>query len=297
LRLADFARLFFLSAMWGGSFLLIRISAPELGALLLAEGRAFFAALSLGVYALATSGLPGFRERWKHYLVVGALNGAVPFMLGGAAAVYISASMAAILNATIPLFSATFAAAGGAEPLTIRRVVGLLLGIVGVVVLVGWNPLPLTPTLVLASAVMLLSASVSAMTGLYARSRAGGGGPMDLAIGSSIGSSVLLLPLAPLAIPAVAPDWGAVACAVALGVFSTGLGNILYFRLILDLGATRGLLTHFLIPAFAVLWARLFLGEPLAPGVILGTALILTSLALVTGVRLSLSRRDAVQAS
>src|SRR5512139_1756687 len=128
--------LIFLAAIWGGSFLFIRIAAPVLGSIFLMAARVALAAAAVFGYALAQSSIPDFRANWKRYLVVGALNNAIPFVLIANAVIDLNASLSAILNATTPLFTAVAAAIWIREPFGRRRFLGVLLGILGVLILV-----------------------------------------------------------------------------------------------------------------------------------------------------------------
>src|SRR3990172_8612836 len=134
--------LIFLAAIWGGSFLFIRIAAPALGSIFLMAVRVALAEEGLFGYALSQASLPNFRRYWKHYLVIGALNNAIPFVLIANAVIDLNASLSAILNATTPLFTALAAAVWLREPFGWRRGLGVLMGILGVVILVGFSPIP-----------------------------------------------------------------------------------------------------------------------------------------------------------
>src|SRR5215217_2088838 len=138
----DLGALFVLGALWGGSFIFIRVAAPVLGPFVLMDLRVLLAAVALILYAVAASRLPKLRYRWREFLVLGTLNAAIPFTLIAASEIELTASLAAILNSTTPLFTAVVAAAWIKDGLTVRRAVGLALGLVGVVVLVGWTPVP-----------------------------------------------------------------------------------------------------------------------------------------------------------
>ncbi|HET7269737.1 MAG TPA: DMT family transporter, partial [Rubrobacter sp.] len=134
----DFAGLILLGALWGGSFLFIRVAVPALGPFLLVELRVGLAAAALFLYALAAGRMPKIRYRWRSFLALGFLNAAVPFSLISTAEIHLTASLAAILNSTTVMFTAIVAAVWMNDTLTARKVVGIILGIIGVAVLVGW---------------------------------------------------------------------------------------------------------------------------------------------------------------
>ena len=132
MRSQDAARLLLLSALWGGSFIFMRVAAPSLGAIVTAEARVVIAGLLLIGYAAATRQDLGLRERWRQYFFVGLINSAVPFALICWAEIRVSASLAAILNATSPLFGAAIAAVWLKEPITVRKVAGIFVALAGV---------------------------------------------------------------------------------------------------------------------------------------------------------------------
>ena len=142
---ASLARLLLLAAIWGGSFLLIRVGAPALGPVALMEARVLLAALFLAAVALALRRPLEWRGRWRHYLVIGLLNSALPFLLFGYAALTLSAGMLSILNATSPLWGTLIGALWQRTPLDGRRQAGLALGIAGVTLLVGFDAIALRP--------------------------------------------------------------------------------------------------------------------------------------------------------
>jgi len=283
MRPADVLRLATLAALWGGSFLFLRIAAPVLGPLFLAELRLAIAAVTLLGWAWLTGGQVHFAVRWRSYLVIGAINSAVPFALFAYAAVHLPASYSAVLNATSPLFGAVFAALWLNERLTLRRVAGVLAGMAGVALLVGFGPVEADANVILAALAAIGGACCYALAVVYTRRKAAGIEPFAVAVGSQVGAALVLS-------PALAPWPGAelfspgiVASVLALAVVCTAFAYVLYFRLIADVGASRALTVTFLIPVFGVLWGVLFLGEPLSPSMLAGGALVIGATWLVGG--------------
>jgi drug/metabolite transporter (DMT)-like permease len=290
MRVKDLASLTLLATLWGGSFLFMRVAVPLFGPPLLAFLRVGLAGAGLLAYAAALGRVPALRGRWRAYLALGALNAAIPYALIAAAELHLTASLAAILNATTPLFAAIVAAARLGERLTARVALGLALGLAGVAILVGWSPLPLDRALLLAVGASLVAALSYALAGVYAKATFAGEPPLTLAIGQQLGAAALLLPLA---LPRVAvepatlrPSFAVGAATIALALLSTSLAYLLYFSLIASAGPTRTLSVTFLVPVFGVLWSVLFLRETVGPATLAGLAIILASVLLVTGVRL-----------
>ena len=137
MKTRDFLMLLILSALWGGSFLFMRIAAPVLGPFLLIEMRVGIAALALLIYTALLRKIPELGKNWKHFLMIGTINSAIPFVLIASSTLYVPAGLAATINAMTPLFSAIISAWWLKEPLSWRKVLGLCLGLIGVAVLVG----------------------------------------------------------------------------------------------------------------------------------------------------------------
>ena len=292
MRGQDLARLLALAALWGGSFLFMRVAAPVFGPIALIAARVGLAGIALLAYAGATRQPLALRQFWRQYLVIGVVNSALPFVLIASAELHLLASLAAILNATSPLFGAVVAALWLREPLTGRKLVGLLLGMLGVSIVVGWSPLTLAPAVVLSVLASLGGALAYGIAGSYTKRHAQGAPALGMAVGSQLAATLVLTPLLPFAWPTQQPSLAVVGCVLALALASTALAYVLYFRLIVDIGPLRALTVTFLTPVFGVAWGILFLGEPLSPSTLLGSAVILLGTALVTGLRLP-RRRDA----
>jgi drug/metabolite transporter (DMT)-like permease len=265
----------------------IRVAVPAMGPFALMGLRVALAASILALYAAILSrGMPKFRSRWKEFLVVGTTNSAIPFSLIAAAEIELTASLAAILNSTTALFTAVVAAVWIGEALTVKKVFGLVMGLAGVAVLVGWDPIPLSGIVLLSVAAMLAASLSYAVGGVYVKRTFAGVPPLAMAIGQHTGAAFLLLPLAAVSLPEKAPPLPAALCALALTLLSTTVAYLLYFRLIERVGPTKTLTVTFLIPVFGLLFGVLLLGEPIGVGTLVGSGIILYSVALVTEVRL-----------
>jgi drug/metabolite transporter (DMT)-like permease len=284
MRPRDFAGLILLGALWGGSFLFIRVAVPALGPFLLVELRVGLAAAALCLYALAVGSMPKIRNRWRSFLFLGFFNAAVPFSLISAAEIHLTASLAAILNSTTVMFTAIVAAVWMDDALTARKVVGIVLGIVGVTVLVGWDPLRVNSLILLAVAAMLLASLSYALGATYAKRSFSGIPPLGMAIGQLSGAGALLLPLAVVSVPAEAPSTVVALSMLGLAFLSTGVAYLIYFRLIENVGPTSTLTVTLLVPVFGLLFGVLLLGEPIGFGTLAGLGIILTSVVLITGI-------------
>jgi drug/metabolite transporter (DMT)-like permease len=281
-----------LAAAWGASFLFIAIAVEDLGAIGVAEGRVVLAVAGLVAYAAAVRRLPALRARWRGYLVLGTINAALPFALISAAEETIPASLAAIVNATAPLFSAVGAALWLSQPMGRRGAAGLGLGVAGVALVVGLAPVHLTTETVLAIAACLAAAAAYAVGGHLVKLRFTGESPLALAIGQQLGAMLVLAPFLAALPPRQAPSAGALWAMLGLGLVCTAFAYILYFRLIAELGATSALTVTYLVPVFGVLWAALFRGEHITGGMVAGAAVVLGGVLLVAGASPPMLRRS-----
>ncbi len=281
MRVLDVARLLTLAALWGGSFLFMRVAVVPLGPIATAELRVLFAAVALLVW-LGVAGIRlGWRQDWRLFLVVGTINSAAPFALYAFSALHLPVSYLVVLNATTPFFGALVSAVWLGERFTARAALGLAAGVGGVAMLVRLGPVTLTSQVVWAISAALLAALCYAVAAAYLKRQTRTPAPAAVATGSQLAATVALLPLLPAMPPAAWPSSGEWVAVVMLGVLCTGIPYLLYFRLIADVGATRALTVTFLIPAFGMLWGALFLGETITGTMAAGCGLVLLGTALI----------------
>ncbi|MET3130484.1 drug/metabolite transporter (DMT)-like permease [Oxalobacteraceae bacterium GrIS 1.11] len=284
MKTSDFLRLIALAAIWGASFLFLRIGAPVLGPAVLITCRVGFAALFLAGVGLLLKKPLDVRRNWKHFLILGFFNSTLPFMLYAFAARSLSASVLSVLNATAPLWSALIGALWSRQRLAPRTMLGLLLGMGGVALLVGFDQVATRAGAGVAIAAGLLAAFSYGIATTYAKS-AQSVEPFANAHGSMWAATLLVLPALPFFPAPASPGVGVMGAVLALGVLCSGVAFLLYFRLIRDIGATSALTVTFMIPVFGILWGHLFLGEVIGWYTIAGSAIVIVGTALVTGMR------------
>ena len=271
--------LFLLAALWGGSFLFMRIAAPVLGPVWLIELRVLLAGLVLLPLLARRRHFAVLRRHWPLLLAVGCLNAAAPFTLLAYSSLALTAGMTSILNATVPIFAAVIGIAVYGEPFDARRAAGVALGFVGVVVLVGL-PQPDGPLPLLSVAAGLVAAVSYVFAANLAKQRLSHVPALVFVTGSQLGAAVVLLPLLPLFPPPQVPGWGVMGAVAALAVLCTSLAFLVYFRLIREVGPQRTLTVTYLIPVFAITWGALWLGERLTLNMLGGGVLVLLGVAL-----------------
>jgi len=284
----DFADLVLLAAIWGASFLFMRIAAPSFGAVALVEVRMLVGGLFL-LPLLAMRG--GLGSLWRHgrkIALIGVVNSAVPFVLVTYAMLTLTAAFASVLNATVPMWTALIAAVFLREHVRTTQWLGLGVGAAGVLVLVGdridFDPSGELWRETLAIGAALLGMFFYALSAHLARRTLTDVPPLATATGSQLVAALLLAPAALVTWPVATPALPAWMAAVVLGVLCTATGYLLYFRLIGNVGAMRAANVTYLIPLFATLWGTIFLAEPLTLRLLVGGAIVLAGTALALGV-------------
>ena len=283
-----------LAAVWGASFLFMRVAAPQFGPVALIALRVGIAAALLVPALALRGGLSGLRGRLLHVAVLGAINSALPFCLLAYATLSVTAGLASILNATSPLWGGLVAHVWLKDRLDRGRLLGLVVGFGGVAFLV-WGKASFRPGGVGLAVAAAMAATLSyGIAASYAKRFLGGADPLAVAAGSQLGATLLLLPPAAALWPAGAVSSRAWEAVAALGVVCTAVAYVLYFRLIASVGPARAIAVTFLIPAFAMVWGAVFLGEPVTLRMLVGAGIVLAGTALATGLAKLPPRRAAL---
>ena len=287
------AQLLFLGAVWGAAFLFLRVAAPEVGPVWAAEIRI---AIGAGILVLIAG-----RRTWaiaRHDLravaVAGAAFSAVPFTLIAIATLTLPTGLAAVLNASTPIFTALLGVVWLGQRLSIRLASGLVVGLAAVVLLVGWSPLPAGPATLIAIVAALGGAVSYAFAGTFVRRRFPTIGGVELATAQLVAGAIVLLPVA---ISTGAPGTasaGALVALIGVGTLSTALPWPIYLRILSKTTPTIASTVTFVVPAFAIAWGSIVLGEPIGLGLVAGFGLVIVSLVLVIGIRVGAPRLPAL---
>jgi drug/metabolite transporter (DMT)-like permease len=293
----EWVLLLLLSVLWGGSFFFVGVASHALPPLTIVACRVAVAAAVLWiVIAVRGEPVPKRPEVYLAFCGMGFLNNAVPFFLYAWAQSHIGSSVAAILNATTPLFTVLVAHRFTSdEPLTANRLAGVALGFAGVAVMIGGEALLDFGVNVTAKAACLAAAACYAFAGVYGRRfRRLCVTPLATAAGQVAASSAMLVPLAlfadaPWTLPKL--DASVIAAVLALGVFATAFAYLIYFRLLATAGATNLLLVTLLIPVTATTLGVLVLDEHFTAVHAAGLTLIALGLLVLDGRLISLPRR------
>jgi drug/metabolite transporter (DMT)-like permease len=276
-----------LAAIWGSSFLFMRLGTVEFGALPTAAVRVAIASVFLLPLLAWRGQVPVLRQHWKEIFAIGVLNSGIPFLCFSFALLAITTGLSAILNATVPLFGALIAWVWLRDKPAASRLLGLAIGFAGVALL-AWDKASFKPDASgIAPAWAVLACLVATLcygiAGNAAKVYLAGLPALATATGSQIGATIVLAVPAIWAWPAHMPSLQAWLALVAVGVLCTGIAYILYFRLIEEAGPSRALAVTFVVPVFAVLYGALFLGEAVTGWMLFCGAIIVCGTALSTG--------------
>jgi drug/metabolite transporter (DMT)-like permease len=292
------AGLFVLGAIWGASFMLIKVSVAEvLPAAIVAIRLIIASAILLVALRLRGLSLPRDRKSWQDFTLMGTLGVVVPFTLITWGQQFIPSNLTGILNAVVPILSALLAYVwAGEERLGGFRLLGVGVGFAGVVAAIGLDGLDSSSAATLGELAVLGAALCYAVSGSYARRAFQGMPPLVPAAGQLTAGAIVMTAATPLlgGFPTALPSPIVVAAIVALGVLSTAAAYILFYWLIDHLGATRTAMVTYLIAPFGLLYGAVFLAEPVTTGAILGLGLVITGILITNGV-IRLNRARAAQ--
>lgn len=283
MRPHDVVELLLLSLLWGAAYLFMRAAVPAFGPAPLVALRLGIAALMLLPVMLWRGGWPALRAHPWQMLVLGVPFTALPFMMLGFASLHITAGLVAVLNATAPLFAALVAHVTRAERLTPWRTAGLAIGFGGVALLTWGSGSFKSESGLLAVAAVLCCSVIWGLGATYTRKRLGGVDPLVITVGSLFAASAFLSPFAAASWPAAPPGARAWAEAAFLGIASSGLGFLIYFRLLHRIGPVRAVSVTFLNPVVAIVSAAWYLGEAITLQTVLGGAVVLAGTAISLG--------------
>ena len=277
-----FAQLVALSALWGASFLFIRIASPVFGPNVLAVLRVGLATATLAILMRALR-QPWAWQHWRTLAVIGALSVAVPFLLFAWAGLHLPAGYSAVLKATAVIFGMFASARMGEDTITTRKVVGCISGFAGVAFIVSLGPVQMSAQVVLAVLACVLASACYGFSSPITKQAVGHMQPLQIAAGIHALSLLMLLPGAAYSLPQAQFTPSALMAVVAMGVVTSGLAYWAHLRILRHVTPVAAMSPIFMIPVFGVLWGHLFLGEELGGGLLIGGALVLLASALITG--------------
>ncbi len=292
--------LLFLAAIWGASYLFIKVAVDDLEPTTMMLARLVIASALLVPFLVLREGArtsaAELRRAWRPGLLLGVFNAALPFTLIAWGEKHVDSGVAAIANATVPIFVTLLAIRfRPTERATGGRLLGIVVGLVGVAILAGGQrEVGLWP--VLGTLAVVLASLSYAVSQLYGQLRVSDAGGPVLAAASMLAGALVLLPFGLATLPHEVPGWRAIASVLALSVLGTALAQLILFRMLRLHGASRASLVTYLMPAMAVVYGAVLLSEPITSGIVGGLVLVLAGVALGSGA-VRLPRRREVGAA
>jgi drug/metabolite transporter (DMT)-like permease len=281
-----------LSAVWGASYLFIKIGLRDMSAAEIVSARTALAALVLWPVALQRGAIGPLARRAPELILLGTIQMAIPFTLITLGERHIASSLAGILVAAAPIWIALLAPVLDPEESSSGwRLAGIVIGIFGVALLLGVDVGGDSKAL-LGGVMVVLAALGYALAGLFIKRRFRDADPVGVVAGTTLTAALLLLPAAIATAPSGAPGAGPLAAVIALGVFGTGMAFVLVNVLVSSIGAARMSLVAYVSPAFALVYGVVFLNEGVSVGTFAGLALILLGSWLAAGYQLGRARRE-----
>ena len=283
MRRVDVIDLLLLAAIWGSSFLFIRLSVGDFGPIALSGMRTLIAGLTLLPILFLSKKIAVIRTYWRSIIIVGLFNSALPFIFFNFATMTLPAGTMSIINALTPLWGAAIAWVWLKDTLPPLRMFGLMVGLAGILVLV-WDKLSFNDTASIYAVIAGVSAPIFyGIAASYTKKYLMDADPIATAAGSLVAAGLMLLPFTLYTWPSTPISGGAWLALLGLGLLCTAVAYILYYRLLIRIGPPRAMTFTFLIPVFGVLWGWLFLGESITLRIVMGGGVILLGTALATG--------------
>ena len=278
----QFLLLLFISGLWGGSFVFMKILTPVFGPILTSSLRLMFASIFLFVFYYFSK----FKMKWKgnikFYLIIGVLNSAIPFILYSFASLHIDASLSVVLNSTSPMFGALFGYLLLSNKLSKIQVVGLLVGSIGVIIVTSITLGDASIYVVLSILSCILAALLYGFSGSYIKKYTTDIDSISLTLGSLFFGSLVLLPFAFFFNFENTIEISHILLLIIFGIMGTSVPYLIYYKLIKDIGSMKALTVTYLMPVFGVMWAFIILNEVPKYNVYLGSIVILIGVYLVT---------------
>ncbi len=281
--LFDYILLITLSAIWGGSFIFMRVLSPALGPVVTADMRLLIAGVVLTLYLRIRNQRLDLLKNLKRYIIIGLLNSGIPFLLFSFAALYLPSSISVIINSLTPLFGVLFSILWLNEKVTPKKISGIALGIVGVIIIRGSENLELTLMTTIAMAACVFATMLYGLASTYVKVHAKDIAPSAVATGSQLVAGIVFLPLIYFFPIRTELTTQIVLTTISFSVLCSAIAYVIFYRLLNNLGTTKALSVTFLIPVFGFIWGYIFLKEEITMIMIVGSLFVLSGIYFVTG--------------
>jgi len=272
-----------LAAIWGASFIFMKLGGAEFGPFLFMAIRTLIASVFLVPILLLNKQHLNLEGYYLKLFIMAMFSTAIPFILFGWATLTLTAGITSVLNATTPMFGAIVAFLWLKDKLSLSAVFGLILGFIGVYFLMFDKLVIAQEDVMLPTLAVMLASLCYGISANITKRYLTGVKPLALATGSQVSATLVLLPISLFFIPETMPSDSAMLSVLLLGVLCTGIAYVIFFRLITFLGPTKAISVTYLIPVFGLFWGVIFLNEIITSWMMLGCGFVLTGVALTTG--------------
>ena len=275
MKILDFIQLLLLASLWGSSFLFLRMDAPILGPIWLIEIRLLLSGLIFIPYLIRKKNFIFTKFQLVDLIVLSLLNTTIPYLLFAFGSIHLTAGLNSILCATTPLFGIIIANIWLKEKLTFKKLIGLILGFAGVIIVVDFNKISVFNNSIIAIFGDLLGSFFYALGANYIKCKFTNVSPLVITSFSLISSAFFLIPFLPFSRLEHIPSLKIISSIIFLAFICTSLAYLIYFKLIKNIGSTKALMVHYLIPFFSMIWGNLFLQEIVTSFMLSGSLLII----------------------
>ena len=272
-----------LAAIWGASFIFMKLGGAEFGPFLFMAIRTLIASVFLLPLLLLNKQHLNLNGYYLKIFIMAMFSTAIPFILFGWATLTLTAGITSVLNATTPMFGAIVAFLWLKDKLSLSAVFGLILGFIGVYFLMYDKLVIAQEDVILPTLAVMLASLCYGISANFTKRYLTGVKPLALATGSQVSATLVLLPISLFFLPETIPSDSAMLSVLLLGILCTGIAYVIFFRLITFLGPTKAISVTYLIPVFGLFWGVIFLNEIITSWMMLGCGFVLSGVALTTG--------------
>ncbi len=278
----QFLLLVLISALWGSSFIFMRVLAPLFGPIYTSSIRLLSASLFLFIVFRFTKERVSWKKDWKWLLIIGILNSSIPFTLYAFAALYLPANLSVILNSTAPMFGMIFSVMFLGDKFKLNKIIGLVLGTIGVIIISSVTFEKNSLMLYLSILACIFSASLYGLSGTLVKKYASEIDTRQLTLGSMFFAGLVVLPFGLFTQIDINIELYHIFMIVTFGVLCTATPYLIYYKLLKDIGPVKTLMTTYMMPVFGIVWAYIFLKEAVSVNIVFGLIVILGSIYLIT---------------
>lgn len=264
-----------LASIWGASFMFMRVLSPYLGPVLTASFRLLIGGSFLTLVYLKIGYKVDYKRNWKKLFLIGVISQAIPYFLFSYAALFIQSNVSVIMNSLSPLFGLVLSVLFLNDKFTIKQLIGLMFGVVGVVLISSVQSFESNADFFIGIALCLIAAFFYGLSGVYIKAKAKDIDARSIAVGSQLFAGLVLIPFISIFPVRQIPTFHLFLVLIVFGILCSGIANIIYFKIMKEDGPVKALMVTYLMPIFGILWGYLFLSEGITISLLIGGVIII----------------------